>query len=105
MQLRQGFMMETATTSTPFELQYLEYVAEFSETLFPSCLQSNCHVNCMLDGSWVHCTEVLKVMWSGELSDKCITVSFYVYNNMRILHINVRLNQTIRLMIFQNIQH
>ena len=51
MQLRQGFTMETATINTLFELQYLEYVAKFSETLFPSCLQGNCHVNCMLDAS------------------------------------------------------
>ena len=61
-QLRQGFTMKTATMGTPLELQHLEYVAEFSETLLPSCLQSNCHVNCMVDGNWVHCTEVLKVM-------------------------------------------
>ena len=36
---------------TPFELQHLKYVAEFSETLFPSRLQANCYVSCVLDDS------------------------------------------------------
>ena len=42
-----------------------------------------------------------KAMWSGELSEKCAAV---IYVWIKELHINVRLNQTVRLMILQNIQ-
>ena len=70
--------------------------------MFPSCLQAVYHVNCVPDGSsWVYCGEVLKATWSGQLSDKCAAV-IYVWN--KELHINVRLNQTMRLIILQNIQ-
>ena len=55
----------------------------------------------MLDGSKVHYGEVLKATWSGELSDKCTIVVFYVFYNSGILHINVTLNWTVRLIIFK----
>ena len=70
--------------------------------MFPSFLQAGYHVNCVPDcSSWVYCGEVLKATWSGELSDKCAAV-ICVWN--KELHINVRLNQTMRLIILQNIQ-
>ena len=71
--------------------------------LFPSHLQAGYHVNYVPDGSWVHCGEVLKATWSGELSGKCTCAAvIYVWN--KELHINVRLNQTVRLITLQKIQ-
>ena len=38
----------------------------------------------MPDGNWVHCGEVLKETWSGELSDKYATkVSFHLLNRLQ----------------------
>ena len=93
--------MKTVTMDISFKLQHLKQISEFSETLFPSRLQAGYHVNRVPDGSWVHCGEVLKEKWSGELSDKCATV-IYVWK--KELHSNVRLSQTVRLIILQNIQ-
>ena len=61
--------MKTATMYIPFELQHLKQISEFSETLFSSHLQAGYHVNCVPNGSWIHCSEVFKVIWSKELSD------------------------------------
>ena len=47
--------------------------------LFPSRLQANCPVNCMLDSSQVQCGEIYKATWSEDLSDKCATVVFCVF--------------------------
>ena len=58
-----------------------------SEALFPSYLQADYHVNCLPNGSQVHCGEVLQATWSGDLSDKCAAV-IYVWN--KELQINVR---------------
>ena len=96
LQLKQGFSMKTVTMDISFKLQHLKQISEFSETLFPSRLQAGYHVNRVPDGSWVHRGEVLKEKWSGELSDKCATV-IYVWK--KELHSNVRLNQTVRLII------
>ena len=84
--------MKTGTMDIPFELQHLEQISEFSKALFPSRLQAEAgyHDNCVSDGSWIHCGEVLKATWSGELSDKCVGV-IYVWN--KELHINVRLTK------------
>ena len=59
--------MEVPIMDAPFELQHLEWIAEFIEALFPSHLKASYRVNC-LDGSRVHCDEVLKAMftWSGS---------------------------------------
>ena len=89
--------MKTATVDIPFKLQ----VSKFIEALFPFRLQARYHINCVPHGSLVHCGEVLKVTWSRKLSDKCAAV-IYVWN--KELHINVRLNQTVRLIILWNIQ-
>ena len=51
----QGFLMKRVTVDILFELQHLEQISEFSEALFPSHLQAEYHVNCVPDGSWVHC--------------------------------------------------
>ena len=59
-----------------FELQHLKQISKFSEALFPSHLQGGYRVNCVPDGSWVLCGEVVKAMWSEELSDKCAAVCF-----------------------------
>ena len=67
---------------------------------FSSC-EGGYHVNCVSDGRWVLCDEVFKATWSEELSDKCAAV-IYVWN--KELHSKVRLNQTMRLIILQNIQ-
>ena len=89
--------MQLRIMDTPFELQHLEYVAEFGETLFlPVNKLRNCCVNCVLDGNWVHCGKVLKATWSGELSVKRATVFYY---NTGVVHINVKLNWTMRLML------
>ena len=75
--------MQLCIMDTPFELQHLEYVAvaDFGETLFlPVYKLRNCCVNCVLEGNWVHRGKVLKATWSGELSDKRVTV---VYCNIR----------------------
>ena len=101
LQFKQGFLMNTVTMDILFKLQRLEQISEVSEALFPSFLQAGYHVNCVPDGSWVYCGEVLKATWSGELSDKCAGVIF-VWN--KELHFNVRLNQTMTLIILQNIQ-
>ena len=69
--------------------------------MFPSHLQGGYCVNCVPDGSWVHCSEVFKATWSEELSDKRTAV-IYVWN--KELHINVRLNQTVRL-IRKSLEH
>ena len=95
------FLMKTVTMDISFELQHLEQISKFSEALFPSYLQGGYRVNCVPDGSWVLCGEVLKALWSEELSDKCAAV-IYTWN--KELHINVRLNQTMRLIILWNIQ-
>ena len=79
MQLKQGYSMKTTIKDIPFELQHLEYISEFSKTLFPSLLQAGYYVNCVPDGSWVHSGEVPNAMWSGELSAKCAAV-IYVWN-------------------------
>ena len=101
-QLKQGFIMKTATMDIRFELQHLEQISEFSEVLFPSHFQAGYHhVSCVPNGGWVHCGEVIKATWSEELSDKCAAV-IYVWN--KELHINVRLNQTVRLINLWNIQ-
>ena len=63
-QLRQGFLIKIPIMDTPFELQHLRCIIEFSKALFPSCLQAGCCVNGVLDGSWVHCGKVLKATWS-----------------------------------------
>ena len=84
MHLKQGFLMKTATMYIPFELQHLKQISEFSEALFSSHLQAGYHVNCAPNGSWIHCSEVFKVIWSKELSDKCAAVT-YVWN--KELHI------------------
>ena len=68
--------MKTGTMDIPFELQHLKQILEFSEALFPSPSQAGYHVNCVLNGSWVHCGEVIKAMWSGGLSGKCIAVLY-----------------------------
>ena len=94
-------LMKTVTMDISFELQHLEQISEFSEAMFPSHLQGGYCVNCVPDGNWVLCGEVLKAMWLKELSDKCAAV-IYVWN--KELHINARLNQTMRLIILQNIQ-
>ena len=69
----------------------------------PCCLPvyklRNCCVNCVLDGNWVHCGKVLKATWSGELSVKHATV---VYYNTGVVHINVKLNWTMRLIMLNN---
>ena len=62
--------VKTATMDIPFELQHLKQISEFSEALSPYHLQAGYHVNCVSDGSWVHCGKVLKATWSGEISDK-----------------------------------
>ena len=72
--------MKTATMDIPFELQHMEYISEFSEALFPSHLQAGYFVNCVPDGSWVHCGEVLKAMWSGKLRNKYAAVIYVYYN-------------------------
>ena len=64
-------LLITATMDIPFELQYLGYISEFSEALFPSHLQASYHVNSVPDSSRVHCSEVLKATWPGKSSDKC----------------------------------
>ena len=89
--------MKTATMDIPFELQHLEQISEFNKALLPYHLQAGYYVNCVPDGSWIHCGEVFKATWSEELSDKCIAV-IYVWN--KEMHINVRLNQIMRLIIF-----
>ena len=88
--------MKTATMDIQFELQHLKQISEFNEALFPYHLQAGYHVNCVLDGGWVHCGNILKSKWSGEIniSDKCEVVT-YVWN--KDLHINVRVRQTVRL--------
>ena len=83
--------MNPATIDIPFKLRHFEQISEFNEGLFPSCLQAGYHVNCVLNGSYVHCGEVPKATWSGEISDKCASV-IYVWN--KELCINVKLNQT-----------
>ena len=88
--------MKTATMNIPFELQHLQQISEFSEALFSSLLQAGYYVNYVSDGIWVHCGEVLKATWSGELSDKCAAV-IYVQN--KGLQVNVRFNQIVRLII------
>ena len=93
-------LMKTVTMDISFELQHLEQTSRFSKALFPSHLQGGYHVICIPDGSWVLCGEVLKATWSEGLSDKCAAV-IYVWN--KELHINVRLNQTMRLIILRNI--
>ena len=92
--------MKTVTMVISFEL-HLEQISNFGEALFPSHLQGGFYVNCVPDSSWILCGEVFKVTWSEDLSDKCAAV-IYVWN--KELYINVRFNQTIRLIIFQNIQ-
>ena len=83
--------MKTATINIPFELQHFTVqISEFSEALFLSHLQAGYHVNSVPDGSWVHCGEVLKAMWSGELSDKCAAV-IHIWN--KELCINMRLTK------------
>ena len=54
--------VKTATMDNQFELQHLKQISEFGEALFPYNLQAGYHVNCVLDGSWVHCGEILKAM-------------------------------------------
>ena len=95
------FLMKTVTMDISFKLQHVEQISEFSEALFPSHLQAGYCVNCVPGGSWVLCGEVFKVTWSEELSDKCAAV-IYVWN--KELHTNVRLNQTMRLIILRNTQ-
>ena len=94
-------LMKTVTMDISFELQHLEQISGFSEALLPSHLQGGYHVSCVPDGSWVLCGEVFKATWSEELSDKCAAV-IYVWN--KELHIDVRLNQIMRLIILWNIQ-
>ena len=90
-------LMKTVTMDISLELQHLKQISEFSE----ADLQGGYHVNCVPDGSWVLCGEVLKAMWSEQLSDKC-AVFINVWN--KELHINVRLNQIMRLIILRNTQ-
>ena len=92
--------MKTVAMDIPFKL-HLEQISEFTEALFPSCLQAGYHVNCVLNGSLVHCGEFVKATWSGVLSDKCAAV-INVWN--KELYINVILNQTVKLTILWNIQ-
>ena len=94
-------LMKTVTMDIPFKLQHLKQISEFSEALFPSHLQAGYRVNCVPDGSWILCGEVLKAMWSEELSYKCAAV---ICVGNKELHINVRLSQTMRLIILWNIQ-
>ena len=93
-------LMKTVTMAISFELR-LEQISEFSVALFLFHLQVGYHVSCVPDCSWVLFSEVFKATWSEELSDKCAAV-IYVWN--KELHINVRLNQTMRLIILRNIQ-
>ena len=83
--------MKTATIDIPFELQYFTvYISELSKALFLPHLQAGYHVNSVSDGSWVHCGEVLKAMWSGQLSNKCEAV-IYIWN--KELRNNIRLTK------------
>ena len=52
--MRQGFSMKTAIMDNPFELQQLKLVAEFSDALFPSCLQAIVSIvhQIQQQGSW-----------------------------------------------------
>ena len=83
-----GYSIRVTTPRVDFRVQSL-------------LLQAGYHVNCVPDGSWVHCGEALKATWSGESSDKCAAV-IYVYYNTGIR--KCTLNQTMRLIILQNIQ-
>ena len=74
--------MNAATMDIPFKLRHFEQISEFSEGLFPSFLQAGYHVNCVLNGSWVHYGEVPKATWSGELSYKCRLVIYVWYKEL-----------------------
>ena len=93
-------LMKTVTMDI-LSVLHLKQISEFSETLFPTQLQGNYHVNCVTDGSWVLCGEIFKAKGSEESSDKCAAV-IYVWN--KELHINVRLNQIMRLISLWNIR-
>ena len=94
-------LMKTVTVDISFKLQHLKHISEFSEALFPTHLQNGHCVNCVPNGSWVLCSEVFKAKGSEEeSSDKCAAV-IYAWN--KELHINVRLNQDMRLIILRNI--
>ena len=71
--------MKTVTMDILFELQHLKQISEFSE----ADLQEGYHVNYVPDGSWVLCGEVLKAMWSEELSDKCAAVIYTCMSGIR----------------------
>ena len=73
-------LMKTVTMDISFKLKHLKQISEFSE----ANLQGGYRVNCVPDGSWVLCGEVLKAMWSEELSDNC-AADIYVWN--KELHI------------------
>ena len=70
--------MKITTIDILFELRHLKQISEFTEALFPTYLQTGFSINCVPNGNWVHCGEVLKATWLGELSDKCAAV-IYVY--------------------------
>ena len=78
--------MKTTTIDIPFELRHLKWISEFTEALFPTYLQTGFSINCMPNGNWVCCGEVLKATWLGELSDKCTAVIFvYPYLSITTL--------------------
>ena len=59
--------------------QHLEQVLGFGEALFLSHLNAGYHVNCVPNGSWVHCGDILNATQSGKLNDNCATV-IYIQN-------------------------
>ena len=86
--------MKTAIMDTSFKLR-LKNLVKLCYIILA------CRPLCQLCvGSQVH-SEVIKAMWSGELSDQ-YTAAVYIYYNtgIRIVDINMRLNLIVRLNSF-----